>query len=240
MGVGVSVGAWAWGRIGWLTGCRGSRAFRRRPTNSCHAACVSRPLATHQARRTVVVAMQAGQASRPAGQSGLSNDTMRWSECTGPAHPRLAACVPGQPGPLTVSILAHRFPVFGRGLHTVDATCFTQYSTAHCTGPSLGAMEDQIRQRDAAPGVDQAHFRKGGILKLTSITMPIVAVPSCSCRTRTTRCFTPQLHHRAETCARQEPAWPVLFSPSYGALSQQREWERRTRRVQSPLLKQEH
>lgn len=109
---------WAWGRIGWLTGCRGSRACRRRPTNSCHAACVSRPLATHQARRTVVVAMQ---ASRPAGQSGLSNDTMRWTECTGPAHPRLAASVPGQPGPLTVSLPAHRFPVFGRGLLQEDA-----------------------------------------------------------------------------------------------------------------------
>lgn len=43
------------------------------------------------------------------------------------------------------------------------------------------------------------------------------AVPFC--RSRTTRCLTPQLHTRAETCARQEPAWPALhstvFSPFY-------------------------
>ena len=44
----------------------------------------------------------------------------------------------------------------------------------HRIGPSLGAMEDQIWQRDAALGADQAHFRKGRFLMLTSITMPIV------------------------------------------------------------------
>lgn len=118
---------WAWGRIGWLTGCRGSRACRRRPTNSCHAACVSRPLATHQARRTVVVAMQ---ASRPAGQSGLSNDTMRWSECTGPAQPRLAASVPGQPGASHCVATCTSLPNFWAGTarrgptYTLHSRCY--------------------------------------------------------------------------------------------------------------------
>lgn len=178
---------WAWGRIGWLTGCRGSRACRRRPTNSCHAACVSRPLATHQARRTVMVAMQ---ASRPAGQSGLSNDAMRWSECTGPAHPRLAVSVPSPAGSLTVSLLVHTLlPSFWAGIARRGPT-----QTAHTVILAQSYLPSTVLPIAPDPASDPAsepwktRFGKEllprvstrpisgrvAIPMLTSITMPIV------------------------------------------------------------------
>lgn len=107
-------------------------------------------------------------------------------------HTRHLPSLPSPARPLTVSLLARCFIVFGRGLlkractfyclgtcsslqeHSTAQHSTVRYSAACCTGPSLGpslgAMEDQIWQGDAA----QAHFRKGGFLVLTSITMPIV------------------------------------------------------------------
>lgn len=113
-------------------------------------------------------------------------------------HTRHLPSLPTPARSLTVSLLARCVVVLGRGLlkractfyclgtssslqeHSTAQHSTAQYNTvpAHPTGPSLGpslgAMEDQIWQGDTAPGGDQTHFRKGGFLVLTSITMLIV------------------------------------------------------------------
>lgn len=170
------------------------------------------------------------QASKPAGQSGPGNDTMRWSECTGPAHPRLAVCT--WPARLShcVDTCAHRFPVFGRGLlqeglHTVMlAQLYSIPSTVlpiapdPASDPASEPWKTRFGKEMLPRFADQAHFWKGSVLDAYHQHHNAhCAVPFC--RSRTTPCFTPQLHPRTETCARQEPAWPALFSPIYGALS---------------------
>lgn len=173
---GARARALAWGRIGWLTGA-GAAGL---------SVAVQRIAATQHASPWLWPLKEQDEPSWPAGRSRRDNDTMRIH--TGPAHPRLAvSTLAGRLSHCAVTSASSPsfFSVVGtarEGLWILGIVVLPVLPGTLCPGcdgpslgPSLGSMGDQIWQRDAVPGVDQAHSRRDGFSSSRALSVLLVS-----------------------------------------------------------------